>query len=354
MPAASAQGLAADEYGSATLKGAGSTFVYPLADRWAREYRNQRLVIQADNPRVARWAPNMGLDDADAQLALEYEPVGSLAGIQRIGFGAVDLAFTEMPLSTAELRRHRLLQWPVVLGGVAVVVNLPGLAQPLRLNGPVLADIFLGRITAWNDPALAALNPGTVLPEQAIQVVHRSDGSGATFTFTQYLAAAHADWKPQIGFDSLVKWPVGRGYKGSGGMVRAVAAIPGGIGYVDAVQAQRAKLPVAHVQNAAGSFVAPTREGVTAAASAAAWEPARDFEVELVNEPGAASYPITAVVFALTKDLPRNRRAQRTLAFVDWALNDGRALTEQLGYVALPAGVQAAVGTALATRQAAR
>ncbi len=323
---------ARDALESATIKGAGSTFVYPLVAQWARDYRAQRLGVAAAVP-----VANAGLDDDVGGPALDYEPVGSLAGIQRVSWGAVDLAFTEMPLPPAELRRHSLLQWPIVLGGVAVATHVPGLAgQPLRLSGPVLAEIFLGRIQLWSDPAIATLNPGLTLPATPIAVLHRADGSGTTFKFTQYLAAVSPDWKAQVGFDSRVKWPVGAGHKGNSGLVRAVAATPGAIAYVADAQARAAGLTVASLKNAAGAFVAPSKEAVLAAAAGAKWAAEEHFSEVLIDAPGDASYPIVATVFALNSDQIQHGRNRRALAFLEWALGEGRAEAERQGYVALP------------------
>lgn len=329
---------------SATLKGAGSTFVYPLVARWARDYREQRL-----GATVAVATPNSGLDDDVGGPALDYEPVGSLAGIQRISWGAVDLAFTEMPLPSAELRRHNLSQWPIVLGGVAVATHVPGLNnQPLRLTGPVLADIFLGRIRQWSDPVIAALNANVTLPAAPIRVLHRADGSGTTFKFTQYLASVSPDWKAQVGFDSSVKWPVGQGHKGNSGLIEAVSATPGAIGYVADAQARAAGLTMAQVRNAAGVFVAPGQDGVLATAANAKWAAEENFNEVLTDAPGEASYPIVATVFALSSDQIQHGRNRRALAFLEWALTEGRGEAERQGYVPLPVPVAEKVRAAMA------
>ena len=243
-----------DEFGSPTLKGAGSTFAHPLMSAWARDYRVFR------HGGVAVVAAGGGLDDEIGGAALDYEAIGSQAGIQRVKARAVDFAVSEMPLPAADLRRHGLLQVPLVAGAVAVAVNIEGqAAAELRLSPGLLVDIFLGRVKTWADPTIAQLNPGLKLPAAPIAVVHRADGSGTTYTFTAFLAQSSADWRSQVGSDLLVNWPVGEGYKGSSGVARALQRTPNAIGYLDLVQALAAKLQVASVQNASGRFVAPER-----------------------------------------------------------------------------------------------
>lgn len=326
--------LAQDEFDRAGLKGAGSTFVYPLAARWVQQYRHHL----AGGIRFA--APNTGLDDDMNGVALDYEPVGSSAGIQRLQAHAVDFALSEIPLSSAELRRQRLLQFPVVLGSIAVAANLPGVAPgALRLTGPVLADIQLGKIRRWSDPALRALNPQLPLPEAEIRLVHRSDGSGSTFTLTRYLAGQSAEWRKRVGADAQVQWPAGTGVRGSSGMVAALRGTPHALGYLDEVQARQAHLATAALQNAAGRFVAPGAAGAAAAAQAAAWDATADFNEVLVGMQGEGAYPVVASVFGLMRERPGTGRDRRTMAFFDWALVEGRAAAEQLGYVPLPVAV---------------
>src|SRR5262245_51386331 len=236
------QAQTVDEYGSATLKGAGSTFSYPLMSAWARDYR----VFRHGGVGVA--AAGGGLDDEIGGVALDYEAVGSQAGIQRVKARAVDFAVSEMPLPASDLRRNGLLQVPLVAGAVAVAVNLEGqAAAELRLSQGLLVDIFLGRVKTWADPTIAQLNPGLQLPAAPITVVHRADGSGTTYTFTTFLAQSSTDWMSQVGSDLLVNWPVGEGYKGNSGVARALQRTPHSIGYLDLVQAREAKIQVASV-----------------------------------------------------------------------------------------------------------
>jgi phosphate transport system substrate-binding protein len=322
-----------DEFGSPTLKGAGSTFAHPLMSAWARDYRVFR------NGGVAVVAAGGGLDDEIGGAALDYEAIGSQAGIQRVKARAVDFAVSEMPLPGADLRRNGLLQVPLVAGAVAVAVNIEGKgAVELRLSPSLLADIFLGRVKTWADSAIARLNPGLKLPAAPIAVVHRADGSGTTYTFTAFLAQSSADWKKQIGSDLLVNWPVGEGYKGSSGVAHALQRTPNSIGYLDLVQALAAKLQVASVQNPSGHFVTPSRASVEAAVSSASWDPATQFNTSLVNMTGAGSYPIVAAVFGLASN-QSGQRSKTARAFLHWSVTSGRATAERLGYVALPPSV---------------
>lgn len=336
---------AQDEYGRAGLKGAGSTFVAPLVASWVQAYQHHRA------GGISFKAPNTGLDDDMNGVALDYEPVGSLAGIQRVKSGAVDFALSEMPLPSAELRRYRLMQFPLAFGSVALAANLQGVAPgALRLSGPVIADIYLGKIVRWSDPAVRALNPDLKLPDAEIRVVHRNDGSGTTFTLTSYLSGVSTEWRQRVGAESIVKWPTGAGAKGSKGMVDALRGTPNSLGYIDEVQARGARLGMAAIQNTSGRFVSPGSAGVVAAAEAASWNPASDFYEVLVDGKGEGAYPIVASVFGLMSDQLRQARHQRTLAFFDWALADGRQAAVQLGYVPLQPVLSTRVRTALASR----
>jgi phosphate transport system substrate-binding protein len=248
----------------------------------------------------------------------------------------VDFAVSEMPMSAVDLNRHELIQVPLVAGAVAVVANIEGLAAgELRLSTAVLADIFLGRIKTWADPAIAQLNPNLKLPAAPITVVHRADGSGTTYTFTTFLAQTSVEWKSQVGADLLVNWPTGDGYKGSAGVARALQRTPNSIGYLDLVQALAIKLQVASLQTARGNFVAPGTQSVQAAVAAANWDPATQFNTSLVNMANEGSYPIVAAVFAVTGS-GKSQRAKTARAFLDWSVTSGRVTGERLGYVALP------------------
>ena len=328
-----------DEFGSTTLKGAGSTFAHPLMSAWAREYRAAR---QGGLP--ARLSGG-GLDDEIGGVALDYEAIGSQAGIQRAKARAVDFAVSEMPLGVKDQQRDGLLQVPLATGAVAVAINLGTATRELRLTAAMLADIFLGRIKTWLDPAIAQLNPGIVLPNAPIAVVHRADGSGTTFTFTQFLAAGSPAWKTHVGSDLLVKWPVGNAVKGNTGVARALERTANSIGYVNWVEVSGGRLTLASVQNAAGAFVAPSAASVRAAVAAARWDPESGFDTSVINIGGEDSYPIVAVIFALTSH--RGSRRAMTRAFLEWTLADGRATAERLGYISLPPSVVQTVRTAL-------
>ena len=332
---------AQDEFDRAALKGAGSTFVYPLVVRWVKEYRHHLA------GGIRFTASNAGLDDDMNGVALDYEPVGSLAGLQRLKAGAVDFALSEMPLPPAELSRGGLIQFPVVLGAVALAANLPAIAPGrLQLGLPLLADILLGRVTRWDDPAIRALNPGLALPDAAIGTVHRRDGSGTTFTLTRTLAALVPEWRERVGADLLVKWPVGSGVRGSRGMAEALRRTPHALGYLDDVQAREAGLVVASLRNAAGRFVAPSPSAVAAAALSSS---ASDgFQGVAIDPSGEGAYPLIASVFGLMSDRLQNDRQGRTRAFFDWSLSEGRASAERLGYVPLPEPVLAEVRRKLA------
>lgn len=331
-----------DEFGSTALKGAGSTFAHPLMSAWAQEYRAFR------KGGAVRPVSGSGLEDEIGGVALDYEAVGSQAGIQRLKARAVDFAVSEMPLPAPDLQRNGLLQVPLVAGAVALAVNLGGAAGgELRLSPKLIVDIFLGKVKTWDDAAIAALNPNRQLPAAVIAVVHRADGSGTTFTFTNFLSQTSAEWKRQVGNDLLVNWPVGEGFKGNAGVARALERTPSSIGYLNFVQVSGTKLAVASVQNGAQRFVAPSAASVEAAVAAASWDPASGFNTSLVNLGGENSYPIVAAVFGLADDRGVGRHRTGTRAFFNWSLTLGKPTAEKLGYVALPPDVVQKVLTAL-------
>ncbi|WP_431480693.1 phosphate ABC transporter substrate-binding protein PstS [Pseudomonas thivervalensis] len=322
--------FADDAFGQALLKGAGSTFVLPLVQQWLALYR-----AGAASPGYS--AANTGLDgDMLGRAALDYEAIGSQAGIYRLQAKAVDFAFSELPLSSQELVRQDLIQIPVVSGGIAIVVNLPELKGNLRLDGPTLAAIFRGRITRWNDANIVALNPDTALPDVVIEPIHRSDGSGSTYTLTRYLATQDTEWQGVIGVDALVRWPLGTAVRGSSGIAQALASKPGSIGYLDAVQAQTAGLSIAHLKNSAGFFVAPSPKAIEAATQAVPWQASQNTQPQFINAPGEDSYPIVATVLAVLNGQPKSTGDRRARAFLAWALANGQSSARALGYVALP------------------
>lgn len=340
--------FAQDAFGQALLKGAGSTFVMPLVEQWLRLYRGAATGAELS-------AGSAGLDgDLLGRAALDYEAIGSQAGLLRLQSGAVDFAFSELPLSAQELTRGGLIQIPVVAGGVAIVVHLPALTGPLRLDGLTLAGIFRGRITRWNDPAIASLNPEHSLPASAIVTVHRSEGSGTTYTLTRYLATQDPEWRDAISVDAVVRWPTGTAARGSGGIAQALAATPGSIGYLDAVQAQAKGLNVVELKNAAGRFVSPSAQAIEAATQAVPWHASEQTQPQFLDAPGEASYPIVATVLAVLNKQPGSKEDRRARAFLAWALANGQTTAGQLGYVALPAALAQEVRGQLITRASGR
>jgi phosphate transport system substrate-binding protein len=323
---------AQDVMGSTGITGAGSTFAYPVMSRWARGYQ--------------RWASGGGdyaatgggLDDPPAEPRFDYEPVGSLAGIMRVKDRMVDFGASDVPLSSQELTRLGLGQFPIVMGGVVAVVNLDGVAAGrMRLTGEVLADIFMGKIERWSDPAIAALNGDLKLPDAKIALVHRSDGSGTTYNFAHYLAAVSPGWKARMGVDTLLAWPSGAGAKGNEGVALTVARTRNSIGYVEYAQALKAKLAFALIRNRAGTFVRPDAASFAAAAASADWAAAGDFNLMLTDAGGENAYPIAATVFALMhKQQKAPQRTQSAINFFKWALDKGGKDAADLGYVPLP------------------
>ncbi len=296
--------------------GAGSTFVNPVMLKWAAAYH------------------------AKSGVELTYRSIGSGAGIRHAKAGTVTFGASDRPLPPEDLRAAGLMQFPVVIGGVVPVVNLDGVkAGELKLTGEVLADIYLGRITVWTDPAIRALNPDATLPPWKISVVHRLDGSGSTFNWVNFLSRHSADWKEKVGVGTTVKWPTGIGGTGNDGVARYVGAIKGAIGYVELTYAVRARMTFTTLRNRDGVFVAPSQASFQAAAAGAEWT-APDFYQVLTDAPGAASWPITATVFVLMpKSPPDPAKAEEAMKFFRWVLHEGRAEAASLAYVPLPDGL---------------
>lgn len=306
---------AADQAVSAEIAGAGSSFVYPLVSKWSADY------------------------NAATGAKVNYQSIGSGGGIAQIKAGTVDFGCTDKPLSPQELAQAGLIQFPAAIGGVVPVVNLDGIAPgKLQLTGSVLADIFQGKVGKWNDPAIAALNPGLALPDLKINVVHRSDGSGTTFNFSNYLSKVSPDWKAQVGEGTTVQWPGGVGGKGNEGVASYVGQIKGAIGYVELAYALQNKMTYTALRNAAGQYVQPSADSFAAAAAAADWTNAKDFDLVITDAPGEQAWPITAVTFTLMKKQPADAKHQAdTLAFFKWAFEQGQAQAQSLDYVPLPA-----------------
>ena len=307
-----ASGAGTAHAGDAT--GAGASFVYPAMSRWSADYR------QATGHQV------------------NYQSIGSGGGIAQIKAGTVDFGSSDAPLDAGQLERAGLAQFPSVIGGVVPIINVEGVrAGAMKLDGATLADIFLGKITHWNDPAIVALNGGLRLPEAKITVVHRSDGSGTTFNFTNYLSKVSPAWKDGVGEGTAVKWPAGIGGKGNEGVAAYVRQIKGGIGYVELSYALQNRLAYSRLKNAAGNFVNPGEATFSAAASSANWAQSRDFHLVMTNAPGEQAWPITATNFILMRKQPRNvEGAKAAREFFRWVYAHGDDQARALGYVPLP------------------
>ncbi|APO93493.1 phosphate ABC transporter substrate-binding protein PstS [Xanthomonas vesicatoria] len=307
-------GTAASDSKGAEISGAGASFIYPLVSKWSADY------------------------NAATGNKVNYQSIGSGGGIAQIKAGTVDFGSTDKPLDSAELQQAGLGQFPSAIGGVVPVVNLEGMAPgKLRLTGALLGDIFLGKVTMWNDAAIVAANPGVTLPATKINLVHRSDGSGTTFNFSNYLSKVSPEWKSKVGEGTSVQWPGGVGGKGNEGVASYVQQIKGSIGYVELAYALQNKMPYTSLQNAAGQWVEPNADSFAAAAASADWANAKDFNLVITNAPGEKAWPITATNFMLMhKQAKDAARSKATLDFFKWALENGQAQASELHYVPLP------------------
>jgi phosphate transport system substrate-binding protein len=301
------------------INGAGATFPYPVYSKWFSDYNKLHPEVQ-----------------------INYQSIGSGGGIRQftnrtVFFGATDGPMTEEQLLAAP---DRVLHVPTVLGAVVPVYNLEGAGGEIRFSGTVLADIFLGKITKWNDPAILKDNPGAKLPAVDITVVHRSDGSGTSYIFCDFLAKVSPEWKKRVGVNTSVSWPVGVGGKGNEGVAGLVKQTPGAIGYVELIYAVQTGISYGAVQNLSGEFVKGSPEAVTAAAAAAASEMPKDFRVSITNAPGRGVYPISSFTWLLFYQSPKDKRGATIMAdFVRWALTDGQQSAKDLGYAPLPKAV---------------
>ncbi len=300
-----------------TITGAGATFPYPLYTKWAEKY------------------------DTQTGVHLNYQPIGSGGGIKQIQAGTVDFVASDKPLSAAELEKNKLVQFPTVIGGVVPVINVPAIKNgDIKLSGEVLADIYLGNIKKWNDTKITALNAGVALPDTMITVVHRSDGSGTTFLFTNYLSKVSDTWKKQVGSDTAVSWPAGIGGKGNEGVAAYVQRVKGSIGYVEYAFAQQNGLSYVQLINRAGEAVLPSVETFQAASASANWRIDTQFAEVLTDEASAASWPITGATFILMQRTQEDpAKAKAVLKFFHWAYGDGQTLTAKMHYAALPDAV---------------
>ena len=309
--------LAAGTASAADITGAGATFPYPIYAKWAEAYK------------------------ARTGIGLNYQSIGSGGGIQQIKNTTVDFGASDAPLSGDDLAKTGLLQFPMVMGGIVPAYNLDGVASgSLKITGPILADIYLGKIKKWDDAAIAKANPGAKLPSQAISVVYRSDGSGTTFNFTYYLSAVSPEFKSKVGSNTSVEFPAGLGGKGNEGVANFVKQTKGSIGYVEYAYALQNKLPYILVQNKDGAYPKPELKAFQAAAAGADWKSQPGFGVILANQPGMESWPMTAATWILmyqTTDKAAN--AADALKFFDWAYHNGQKLAEDLDYVPFPDAV---------------
>jgi phosphate transport system substrate-binding protein len=283
-------------------------------------------------------------------VKLNYQAIGSGAGINQINNRTVDFGASDMPVAADKLQANKLMQFPTVIGGVDIIVNLPGIKpNALKLTGQLLADIYLGKITKWNDPAIAKINADLKLPSLAIATVHRADGSGTTFVFTDYLGTQSAEWKSSVGSSTSVAWPNGAGGKGSDGVAATVQHIPGAIGYDESAYAEQNHLTTALLENKDGKFVAPTMTAFQAAASNADWSKVQNFAVDLNDQPGAESWPIVSATFVLLPTDPKDpKQSAAVKKFFDWGFTHGNDLATSMLYVPLPDSVHAAIRAAWA------
>lgn len=299
--------------------GAGASFPAPLYSKWAADYNKATGV------------------------KINYQSVGSGAGLRQIEAKTVDFGASDAPLKDEELAKKGLVQFPTVIGGIVPVVNIKGIAPgQMKLNGQVLGDIYLGKITKWNDDAIKALNPGVPLPDAAIAPVRRADGSGTTFGFTNYLSKVNAEWKSKVGEGTAVNWPTGAGGKGNEGVAAFVGRLPNSIGYVEYAYVKQNKLTYTQLQNSAGSYVSPDEGTFKAAAAGADW--AKSFYQILTNQPGKDAWPITSATFILMqKSQDKPAQAATSLKFFEWAYKAGDKTSSDLDYVPMPDSVKAVI-----------
>ena len=302
---------------AADITGAGATFPYPIYAKWAEAYKK---------------VTNTGLN---------YQSIGSGGGIKQIKSKTVDFGASDMPLSAEDLEKEGLMQFPAIMGGVVPVMNVEGVKPgQLKLSGKLLGDIYMGKVKKWSAPEIAALNQGVKLPDQDIAVVHRSDGSGTTFLFTDYLSKVSPEFKSKVGAGTAVKWPAGLGGKGNEGVAANVQRIKGSIGYVEYAYAKRNNITHAQLQNREGQYVQPTEESFKAAAAGADWAKAPGFNIVLTDQAGKASWPITGASFILMhKVQAKPDTGREVLKFFDWAYKNGGAMAAELEYVPMPEAV---------------
>ncbi|MBS3912492.1 MAG: phosphate ABC transporter substrate-binding protein PstS [Hydrogenophaga sp.] len=308
---------------AADITGAGATFPFPIYAKWAEAYKKETGV------------------------GLNYQSIGSSGGIRQIRAKTVAFGATDAPVSGADLDRDGMVQFPAIIGGTVPVFNLTGFAKgELRVTGPVLAEMFMGKISKWNDPKLAALNPGKKLPDTTITVVHRADGSGTTFNWTDYLATVSKDWLDTVGRGAAVKWPAPTsiGGRGNEGVAALVSRTSGSLGYVEYAYAKRNNIPVMALQNKDGNFVMPSDDAFAAAAAGADWFSVPGMGLSIVNQAGAQAYPVSTASFILMYKEPSNKvESAEVLKFFDWAFKNGKGMAAELDYVPLPDALTAQI-----------
>jgi phosphate transport system substrate-binding protein len=318
--------LAVPALGQTTLNGAGATFPYPMYSKWFSEYHK-----------------------AHSDIEINYQSIGSGGGIRQVLAGTVDFGASDGPMSDEQLSqaKTKILHIPTVLGADVPAYNIPGITEELKFTPETLAGIFLGKITSWNDAALTKINPGANLPNQPIIVIHRSDGSGTTYIWTDYLSKVSSEWANGPGKGTSVKWPVGLGGKGNEGVAGQVRQLQGSIGYVELIYAVQNKIPYGVVKNASGNFVKASLESVTAAAASAKSMPA-DFRISITNAPGKDAYPISSFTWLLIPEKSKDPKKGKILAdFLNWMVDDGQKMTAELTYAPLPDTVASKVKAAI-------
>jgi phosphate ABC transporter phosphate-binding protein len=312
--------------GGDRLNGGGSSFVYPMMSKWASVY------------------------DKEKGVKINYQSIGSGGGIQQMTAKTVDFGCTDAPMNEEQLQKARaeggaVVHVPLVMGGVVPAYNVPGLAQPLHFTGPLLADIFLGKVKKWNDPALVANNPGAALPDKEIVVVHRSEGSGTTYIWADYLAKVSPEWKSKVGVSTSLNWPSGVGQKGNEGVAGHIARSDGSIGYIELIYARQNNIPYGAVRNHEGEFVSASLASVTAAAEGALTHIPDDLRYSITDAPGKGSYPISGTVWAVVYSNQPAGKGQMVVDFLRWVTHEGQEYAEALHYARLPEGlVQRATG----------
>jgi phosphate transport system substrate-binding protein len=318
--------IALPVFAQTTLNGAGATFPYPMYSKWFSEYHN-----------------------AHPEIQINYQSIGSGGGIRQVLAGTVDFGASDGPMTDEQLSQSKtkILHVPTVLGAVVPAYNVPGVSEELKFTPDVIAGIFLGKITNWNDKAIAAANPGVKFPDQSIIVVHRSDGSGTTYIFTDYVSKVSPEWLSSVGKGTSVKWPVGLGGKGNEGVAGVIRQMQGAIGYVELIYAVQNKIPYGSVKNSAGNFVKASLESVTAAAGSMKSMPA-DFRVSITNAPGKDAYPISSFTWLLIPAQSKDAAKGKILAdFLNWMVDDGQKMTAALTYAPLPGNVAEKVKDAI-------